>query len=65
MQEVNTVFTGGRSSGSGAERETKLKELASAHDAFFELKANLTEGTKVRKANCFAALESRSLAVLQ
>lgn len=47
VQEVNTIFTGGRVGSSGAEREAKLKELAAAHDAFFELKANLTEGTKV------------------
>lgn len=32
---------------SGARREDMLKELASAYDAFVELKGNLEEGNKV------------------
>lgn len=36
----------GGATGAGAARENVLKELAAAHDAFFELKGNLQEGTK-------------------
>lgn len=34
---------------SGAKRAEMLKELATAFDAFVELKSNLEEGTKVRR----------------
>ncbi len=40
------VQESGGGAGSSNAREEKLKELAAAHDAFFELRGNLQEGTK-------------------
>lgn len=48
LQQANTRFTQGKGTGSGAERESLLKKLAAAHDAFFEINNNLNEGQKVR-----------------
>ena len=43
----NTEFCKEKSGvGAAAQRETVLKELAAAHDAFIELKGNLSEGAK-------------------
>ena len=49
MEEVRKNYEeltrqSGSSSGSG--REDKMKALAAAHDAYFELKSNLQEGIK-------------------
>lgn len=47
IQVQNTEFCKEKSgAGAAAQRETVLKELASAHDAFIELKGNLSEGAK-------------------
>ncbi|KDR23230.1 programmed cell death 6-interacting protein [Zootermopsis nevadensis] len=47
IQVKNTEFCKEKSGvGAAAERETVLKELAAAHDAFIELKGNLSEGEK-------------------
>ncbi|GMR41476.1 hypothetical protein PMAYCL1PPCAC_11671, partial [Pristionchus mayeri] len=47
IQRTNTMFCAEKSNtGGGAERERILKMLATAHDAFLELKGNLEEGTK-------------------
>ncbi|KAJ9593455.1 hypothetical protein L9F63_014984 [Diploptera punctata] len=47
IQMQNTEFCKEKSgAGAAAQRETMLKELASAHDAFIELKSNLSEGSK-------------------
>lgn len=44
LQAANTQFI--RENGAGTStRDTKMKELAAAHDAFIELKNNLKEGT--------------------
>merc|ERR1719431_1885163 len=45
IQRANTQFSEQKSSG-GNERETVLKNISSAYDAFMELKGNLEEGTK-------------------
>lgn len=45
VQKDNENFVA-ESGGQGSAREDKLKQIAAAHDAFFELKGNLTEGTK-------------------
>ncbi len=47
VQEANQRFSQAKSGDKGAERESILKMLASAHDTFMELKGNLEEGTKV------------------
>lgn len=39
-------FSGSGSEGISAKRESALKEVAAAHDAFKELQNNLSEGTK-------------------
>ncbi|TRY67905.1 hypothetical protein TCAL_03284 [Tigriopus californicus] len=47
IQETHEKFVKERGGqGSGDDRETMLKQCAAAHDAFFELKSNLQEGTK-------------------
>ncbi|KAF8359647.1 alx-1 [Pristionchus pacificus] len=47
IQRTNTMFCAEKSNtGGGAERERILKMLATAHDAYLELKGNLEEGTK-------------------
>lgn len=47
VQETHEKFVKERGGqGSGDDRETMLKQCAAAHDAFFELKSNLQEGTK-------------------
>lgn len=45
IQNANSQYV--RESGAGSSnRDTKMKELAAAHDAYFELKNNLQEGTE-------------------
>ncbi|XP_044731295.1 programmed cell death 6-interacting protein isoform X2 [Chrysoperla carnea] len=44
IQAANTQFIRENGAGSSS-RDTKMKELAAAHDAFIELKNNLKEGT--------------------
>nr|XP_024219620.1 programmed cell death 6-interacting protein isoform X1 [Halyomorpha halys] len=46
VQEANLEFSGSGNEGISAKRESALKELAAAHDAFKELQNNLSEGTK-------------------
>ena len=48
VQENHEKFVAecGGASGAGAARDEMMKSLAAAHDAFFELKGNLQEGTK-------------------
>lgn len=45
IQNCHTEFTN-EQAGAGSSRETMLCKLASAHDAFKDLKSNLTEGAK-------------------
>lgn len=47
FQETNTQFVNERSGSSAiaAQRETLLKELAQAHDAYMELQEHLKDGT--------------------
>jgi len=45
IQEQHQLFIGDKG-GAGSTREDALKCLAAAHDAYMELKGNLTEGTK-------------------
>merc|ERR1719414_1824207 len=45
IQQNHEVFTQ-QSGGSQNSRDEKMKELAAAHDAYFELKGNLQEGMK-------------------
>jgi programmed cell death 6-interacting protein len=47
VEQWNKRFAEERHVAGGAEREKLLKELAASYDSFFELQANLTEGTKV------------------
>ena len=48
FQTTNERFVQEKQSGQAvSEREAKLKELATAHDSYMELTANLKEGTKV------------------
>lgn len=47
IQDANQRFVAAKKdSGAASQRETMLKDLAQAHDAFMELVANLKEGTK-------------------
>lgn len=47
LQTANNEFSKEKSlDGSGAQRESMLSDLASAHDAFMELTGNLEEGSK-------------------
>ncbi|XP_049798045.1 programmed cell death 6-interacting protein isoform X2 [Schistocerca nitens] len=47
LQEANEEFCKEKAGGgAAARREEVLKQLAAAHDAFFELQGNLREGTK-------------------
>lgn len=48
IQRLNSEFCQQKSANKSAEqRETVLKDLAAAYDAYMELKANLNEGAKV------------------
>jgi programmed cell death 6-interacting protein len=47
VEQWNKRFAEERHVAGGAERENLLKQLATAYDAYFELQANLSEGTKV------------------
>ncbi|CAG0880578.1 unnamed protein product [Cyprideis torosa] len=46
IKSAHEAFVAERGGGSGGARESQLKDLAAAHDAFVELKQNLTEGAK-------------------
>ena len=46
IQKNHEVFVRESGGGSSNARDEILKQLAAAHDAFFELKGNLQEGTK-------------------
>ena len=47
VQQNHEKFAAESGAGSGGNaREDLLKSIAAAHDAFFELKGNLQEGTK-------------------
>lgn len=46
VQANHETFVKESGGGSGNAREELLKSIAAAHDAFFELKGNLQEGTK-------------------
>ena len=46
VQKNHEVFSQQSGNGSANSREDKMKQLAAAHDAYFELKGNLSEGMK-------------------
>lgn len=49
FQDANQRFVATKhDSGAASQRETMLKDLAQAYDAFMELLANLQEGKKVK-----------------
>ena len=54
IQRLNNEFCQQKSANKSAEqRETVLKDLAAAYDAYMELKANVNEGAKVRRLIVF------------
>ncbi len=46
IQQNHEKFVRECGGGTASAREDRMKQLAAAHDAFFELKGNLQEGTK-------------------